>query len=169
MKKILAVALLSGVLGLAACSQQESTSAPETPTVEAPAPEAAPEAAEPEAAVELVSLDIVGPDGQQMSGDPSRGQRIFAQCATCHSVEQGVNRVGPSLYGIIGRTAGSVAGFRYSEANRNSGIVWSEQEMFVYLENPRARVPGTIMAFVGLRDPQQRADVIAYLQENAGN
>ncbi|MBX9747150.1 MAG: cytochrome c family protein, partial [Hyphomonadaceae bacterium] len=81
--------------------------------------------------------------------------------------EQGVNRVGPSLYGIVGRRAGSIPGFRYSAANQSSGITWTEQELFNYLQDPRARIPGTIMAFVGLRNPQQRADVIAYLKANA--
>jgi cytochrome c len=82
-------------------------------------------------------------------------------------ITAGVNRVGPSLHAIVGRAAGTVEGFKYSDANKNSGITWTQQELFTYLENPRAKVPGTIMAFVGLRDAQQRADVIAYLKEKA--
>ncbi len=77
-----------------------------------------------------------------------------------------MNRVGPSLHGIIGRTAGTVAGYNYSTANKNSGAVWDEATLFAYLENPRAYIPGTKMAFVGLRDAQQRADIIAYLSAN---
>lgn len=173
MRSLIGAAALSLVLAVAACSPaaENAAEAPEAAeSAEAPAEEAAPapEAAEAAApAATLIALNITDASGAQLSGDTARGQRIFAQCATCHSPEAGVNRVGPSLHGIIGRRAGTVAGFRYSDANRNSGITWTEQELFTYLENPRARVPGTIMAFVGLRNPQQRADVIAYLKANA--
>lgn len=168
MRSMIGAAALGFVLAIAGCSPpaENSAEAPATETAEAPAAEAPVTAEAPEAAPAetLVALNITGADGAQLSGDATRGQRIFAQCATCHSPEQGVNRVGPSLHGIVGRAAGTVAGFRYSDANRNSGITWTEQELFTYLENPRARVPGTNMAFVGLRNPQQRADVIAYLK-----
>lgn len=168
MRSFLGAAALGLVLAVGACSpapENKTAEAPATETAEAPAPAAPAEPAGPPAET-LVTLNITDASGAQLSGDTARGQRIFAQCATCHSPEAGVNRVGPSLHGIIGRPAGSVPGFRYSDANRNSGITWTEQELFTYLENPRARVPGTIMAFVGLRNPQQRADVIAYLKEN---
>jgi cytochrome c len=111
-----------------------------------------------------VALAITDASGTQLVGDAERGRRVFAQCTSCHSIEAGVNRVGPTLHGVIGREAGSVPGFRYSEANSTSHIVWSEQELFDYLENPRALVPGTTMAFAGIRNPQQRADVIAYIK-----
>ncbi|MGF1462660.1 MAG: c-type cytochrome [Maricaulaceae bacterium] len=101
-------------------------------------------------------------------GDAAAGERIFARCKACHVLEEGTNRVGPSLYGLFGRTAGSVEGFRYSEANKNSGVVWNDETLFAYLENPRAYMPGNRMAFGGLRDAQQRADVIAYLKANTG-
>ncbi|NBU27568.1 MAG: cytochrome c family protein, partial [Caulobacteraceae bacterium] len=81
--------------------------------------------------------------------------------------EVGVNKVGPSLHGVVGRTAGSIAGFRYSAANKGSGVKWSEDVLFTYLENPRKFMPGTNMSFVGLRDPQKRADVIAYLKSQS--
>lgn len=102
------------------------------------------------------------------TGDAASGQRVFRQCMACHVVEQPQNRVGPSLNGIIGRTAGTVEGFRYSPANANSGVTWTEENLFAYLENPRQFIPGTTMAFIGLRNPQQRADVIAYIRENGG-
>ena len=154
--------------GAADAAAQTGTEAPvdatASETVAAPTGAVAATAA-PAAGVML--LEIRDASGAQLSGDADRGKRVFAQCATCHSAEQGVNRVGPSLYGIVGRPAGSIPGFRYSTANKNSGITWTEQEMFTYLENPKKRIPGTIMAFVGLRDAQQRADVIAYLKANA--
>lgn len=113
-----------------------------------------------------------GDEGQFMvaglTGDPEQGRRVFARCRSCHVLEEGVNRVGPSLYGIFGREAGSVEGFRYSEANQTSGITWTHETMFEYLENPREYIPGTIMAFPGLRDEQDRADVIAYISANGG-
>lgn len=102
-----------------------------------------------------------------MSGDTARGQTVFKKCTQCHSPVEGKNGTGPSLYGIIGRPAGSIPNFRYSEANRTSGITWTEQEMFVYLENPKKRIPKTIMAFAGLPKAQDRADVIAFLKVNA--
>ena len=92
---------------------------------------------------------------------------MFKKCTQCHSPVEGKNGTGPSLYGIVGRAAGSIPNFRYSEANKNSGITWTEQEMFVYLENPKKKIPKTIMAFVGLPKAQDRADVIAYLKVNA--
>lgn len=113
-----------------------------------------------------------GGDGQFMvaglTGDAEQGRRVFARCRSCHVLEEGVNRVGPSLYGIFGRETGSVEGFRYSEANANADITWTHETMFEYLENPREYIPGTIMAFPGLRDEQDRADVIAYISANGG-
>jgi cytochrome c len=103
-----------------------------------------------------------------LTGDPEAGRRVFARCRSCHVLEEGVNRVGPSLYGIFGRETGSVEGFRYSDANANAGITWTGETMFEYLENPREYIPGTIMSFPGLRDPQDRVDVIAYMKENGG-
>lgn len=154
------IAAVGLVAALGACSPSaEKAEAP--PAAEAPAP-AAPAATEP--APQPIELAITDASGAKLSGDPVAGKRVFAQCATCHSVNAGENRVGPSLHNIIGREAGEVEGFRYSEANKNSHLVWSEQELFTYLENPRAKIPGTTMAFVGLRNPQQRADVIAYLK-----
>ncbi len=79
-------------------------------------------------------------------------------------LDAGVNRIGPSLHGIIGRTAGTVTGFTYSTANKNSGITWSPEKLFQYLEKPQRIVPGTKMAFAGLSKAQDRADVIAYLE-----
>ncbi len=104
-----------------------------------------------------------------LTGDPEAGRRVFARCRSCHVLEEGVNRVGPSLYGIFGRETGSVEGFRYSDANANAGVTWTKDTMFEYLENPREYIPGTIMSFPGLRDPQDRADVIAYMKQNGGD
>lgn len=118
----------------------------------------------------LVALDITDPaTGQKMSGDPgkTKGEGEFKKCLVCHSLDEGVNKVGPSLHKIIGRTAGSVEGFSYSKANKESGVVWTEQKMWEYLESPKAFMPGTKMAFAGIKDGQKRADLIAYIQGHA--
>lgn len=99
-----------------------------------------------------------------LTGDAARGEKVFGQCRTCHVAEKGVNRVGPSLWGVVGRKAGSIEGFKYSPANRNSGFVWTEDQLFTYLEAPQKVLKGTYMAFAGLKKPQDRADVIAYLK-----
>ena len=96
-------------------------------------------------------------------GDPAAGEKVFVQCKVCHVAEKGVNRVGPSLWGVVGRKSGSVPGYTYSAANKNSGITWTPDKLFVYLEAPQKLVPGTKMAFAGLKKPQDRADVIAFL------
>ncbi|MBN8928394.1 MAG: hypothetical protein BGO51_00550 [Rhodospirillales bacterium 69-11] len=97
--------------------------------------------------------------------DAAAGEAVFKrQCAICHSPVQGKNMIGPSLFGIVGRTAGTVPNFRYSPANKNSGIVWTPEKLDPYLTNPREVVPGTIMTYAGLKDAKQRADLIAYLE-----
>ncbi len=113
-----------------------------------------------------IPLAIKDAKGAAVSGDPVSGKAVFAQCMTCHSAKAGENKVGPSLHGIIGRHSGIIPGFHYSAANKNSGLVWTEQELYTYLENPQKTVPGTYMTYTGVKDPQKRADVIAYLQEN---
>lgn len=105
------------------------------------------------------------PSFSSLRGNPAAGERVFAQCRACHVTDKGVNRVGPSLHGIVGRKSGSVPGFRYSKANQSANIVWTEENLFKYLENPRQFIPGTTMAFAGIRNPQQRADLIAYLRQ----
>lgn len=102
-------------------------------------------------------------DHPALGGDPAAGKNVFKLCMGCHSVRPGENRVGPSLYGIIGREAGTVAGFRYSEANAESGIVWTKDVLFEYLEDPQGYIPGTRMAFGGLKKEEDRRNVIAYL------
>jgi cytochrome c len=114
-----------------------------------------------------VAIEVVDKAGNKLSGDPVAGARIFKQCQQCHTLQPGKNLTGPTLHQIIGRTAGTVEKFNYSKANKESGVVWTEQKMFDYLENPRAFIPGTKMIFAGLRKPQDRADVIAFIQEES--
>ncbi len=148
---------------VAAAPAAEAPATNEVAAAAAPAAETAAPAAAAPAAGAMV-LAIKDKAGATLSGDPVKGEAVFRQCQTCHVVTAGVNKVGPSLHNIIGRPAGQVAGFRYSEANKSSGITWTEQEIYTYLENPKARIPGTIMAFVGVKDSQKRADLVAYLK-----
>ena len=101
------------------------------------------------------------------TGDATKGAADFMTCKTCHAIEVGVNKIGPSLHGVVGRKAGSIAGYAYSAANKGSGITWTEDKLFQYLEKPQRVVPGTKMSYPGLTDPQKRADVIAYLKTNS--
>jgi cytochrome c len=98
------------------------------------------------------------------AADPAKGKSVFQRCAICHRVEKnGGNGLGPNLFGIVGRKAGTVADFSYSAAMKNSGIVWSTDKLTAYIEHPAAVVPGNKMAFAGVTDAVQRADVVAYL------
>jgi cytochrome c2 len=97
-------------------------------------------------------------------GDPAAGERVFRQCQACHVLDAEQNRVGPHLVGIFGREAGAVDGFNYSPALANSGIVWDDDTIGAYLADPRGYIPGNRMAFAGLRQEQQIADVIAYMK-----
>jgi cytochrome c len=94
-------------------------------------------------------------------GDPQRGEEIYARCGACHSLES--DRTGPRHCGLFGRRAGSVPGFAYSQAMKNSGIVWDARTLDRFLTNPLRVVPGTTMGYAGIEDAQERADLIAYL------
>lgn len=136
---------------LAACGSQPS---------DAPAPSAEP-AAQPAAAPTPVSQNFA-----DYVGNAEAGKAVYNQCRACHSLKADENRVGPSLHAIVGLPAGHLTNFRYSEANKNSGLVWNEETLFNYLRDPKAMVPGTTMAFYGIGDPQKRADLVAFLKTN---
>lgn len=106
-------------------------------------------------------------DVSQLTGDVEAGRIAFGQCRSCHTVEAGVNRVGPNLHGIVGRPVGHEAGYRYSTAMAAAGGVWDEQHLYDFLGKPREVVPGTKMTFLGIKDGQRRADLIAYLRTQA--
>ncbi len=98
-------------------------------------------------------------------GDVAKGEKVFKKCAACHTLEEGKNKVGPSLYGIFDRTAGTLEGYKFSKAMAESGIVWDDENMDGYLKKPRAFLKGTKMAFAGIKKDNQRADLIAFLRE----
>ena len=102
------------------------------------------------------------------AGDAAKGEKVFAKCKACHTTEAGKNRVGPSLAGLFGRTAGTVEGYKYSDSMKGSGIVWSDETVSQYLEAPKTFIPGNKMIFPGLKKPEDRDNVIAYLKEATG-
>ena len=117
-----------------------------------------------------LGLAVAIASGTAWAGDPAAGKTVFRKCSACHSLEPGKKKVGPSLHGVSGRTAGTLEGFRYSKAMKaygESGVVWTEATLDTYLAAPRKVVKGTKMAFPGLKTEKQRADVIAYLKQAA--
>ena len=163
----LALCAAVSALALAACSKKDtnadtSSTPAATATAEVAAAPAAAPAAPPPAADNTDT--ITGVKYASYTGDADKGKIAFLTCQTCHSIDAGVNKIGPSLHGVIGRKSGTIAGFTYSPANKNSGITWTPEKLFQYLEAPQRVVPGTKMTFAGFPDPQKRADVIAYLK-----
>ncbi|GGC34699.1 hypothetical protein GCM10011371_22560 [Novosphingobium marinum] len=161
--------LVAATALLASCGGGETEPAATDTTTTA---EATPEPAAPaSAAAEAPAADNTETtDGTQLAnftGTAEAGEKVFIKCQTCHVVEPGVNRIGPSLAGIVGREAGTVPEYQYSPANANSGITWTREKLFQYLENPQRIVPGTKMAFAGLPNAQDRADIIAFLESHS--
>ncbi len=97
-------------------------------------------------------------------GDVAAGEVVFKKCGLCHSAEAGVNKLGPSLHGVVGRHSASIPDFNYSEAMKAANKTWDPATLDVWLTSPKDLVPGTKMLFPGLKDPQDRQNVIAYLE-----
>jgi cytochrome c len=115
----------------------------------------------------LAALGLMGLSTAGSAQDAAEGAKVFKKCMTCHTAEDATNKIGPSLKGIVGRKAASVEGFKYSPAmlaKAAEGVIWDEATLTVYLPDPKAFVPGTKMTFPGLKNPQDVANVIAYLK-----
>ena len=98
------------------------------------------------------------------AGDVAKGKKVFKKCKICHAVKKGKNKIGPSLFGVVGRKAAIAKGFRFSKAMKKSKLTWDEATLDKYLKNPRKAVKGTRMVFAGLRSKKDRENVIAYLK-----
>ena len=115
-------------------------------------------------AAALAMVGLLAGGAQAQAQDVAAGQKVFNQCRACHQVgEAAKNGLGPVLNGLFGRQSGSVAGYAYSEANKASGITWDSAAFTDYIRNPKAKIPGTKMAYAGLRDEKQIADLVAFL------
>jgi cytochrome c len=157
---LMGAAALASLATLSACggAAGDKAAAPEATETAA----AAPAATVAPAAAPAATMDFAS-----MTTDAAAGEKVFALCRSCHVLDEGVNRVGPSLHKIVGRTSGSDAGYNYSDANKNSGVTWSTDVLFEYLEDPKGFMPGTKMAFPGIKDAQDRANLVAYLESQS--
>ncbi|MGR3495728.1 c-type cytochrome [Citreimonas sp.] len=99
------------------------------------------------------------------AGDASAGERLWSQCRACHQLEQGANAVGPYLYGVVGRDVGTAEGYNYSGALSDAADVWTPENLFAFLENPAGYAPGTSMSYRGMPSPEDRANLIAFLDQ----
>jgi cytochrome c len=109
---------------------------------------------------------LMGLTGAARAQDVAAGERSFRKCLPCHSVgEDAKNKIGPLLNGLDGRKSGTVEGYSYSDANKKANIVWSAETFADYIQNPMAKVPGTKMAFAGVKNGKEIADLWAYLAQ----
>ncbi|HWE46517.1 MAG TPA: cytochrome c family protein [Caulobacteraceae bacterium] len=156
--RVLFVAAVAFAAALSACGPKKDASA----------------SADQSTSEATVEPDIVTPQDQAMvatlpapfnTGDPVNGKRIFARCRACHTVEKdGPNMIGPNLWGLFGRKAGSKSDYGYSDAMKAQGYAWDAAHLDKWLTSPATTVPGTKMTFIGLDKAQDRNDVIAYLK-----
>lgn len=115
-------------------------------------------------AAAAAALVAIAPATTWAAGDVQAGLDVFAgQCAECHSMKEGKNKKGPSLFAVVGRKAGSIADFKYSDAMKSSGYTWTPEQIDAYVTQPKKAVPGGIMKYDGLPDAKARADLLAYL------
>jgi cytochrome c len=116
--------------------------------------------------VTMLSAALAVSTGAACAQDIAAGETAFKKCSICHSIGEGAtNKIGPELNGLDGRKAGTVAGFNYSDANKNSGITWNEASFQEYIKDPRAKIPGTIMIFAGIKNEKEISDLWAYVKQ----
>ena len=110
----------------------------------------------------MLLTSLLGPGA--LAADAGAGKSAFqSSCSICHSVQPGQNKIGPSLFGVVGRKTGSVTGYSYSPANEAANMTWDDATLDKYLEAPRTVIPGTKMTYAGVKDAGKRGDLIAYL------
>jgi cytochrome c len=122
--------------------------------------------------VVAAALAALLPVAAHAEGDAAKGEKVFKKCMACHTPDATTNKVGPHLGGVIGRKAAAVEGFKYSEAmiaKGQEGLVWDDATLDAYLADPKGYIPKNKMVFVGLKKPDERADVIAFLKSKSGS
>jgi cytochrome c len=144
------IPLFALTFALAACGKS-ADDAPDTSSTAQTDPVAVASAQAPEPATAAATDPV------------AHGKTLFARCAACHSIAPGKNGIGPSLHAITGKASASLAGFAYSPAMQSANLTWDDATLSAYLENPQGLIKGNRMAFAGLKNPQDRADLIAYL------
>jgi cytochrome c len=115
----------------------------------------------------ILTIIGVASIGSVLAADANRGEQLFVECAACHTLENGVHNVGPSLKGLFQRKAGAFEDFRYSPAMKRSNITWTPEELDKFIADPQAVVPANRMPYAGMTNATDRADLIAYLQKAA--
>jgi cytochrome c len=115
----------------------------------------------------VAALLIAGTQALVHAADPDRGKSLFEQCAACHGLGDETDTDGPTLKGVIGRKAGSLEDYRYSAAMKRSDITWTPMTLDAYIADPQEYIKGNRMAFAGISDPAERADLVAYLEQAA--
>src|SRR5215216_30821 len=114
----------------------------------------------------LIAAVLAASAGGAWAQDIAAGEQSFRKCLPCHSVgDDAKNKVGPVLNGLEGRKSGTIEGYTYTEANKNSGITWSEDTFKDYIKDPRAKIPGTKMVFAGIKNDKEVTDLWAYLKQ----
>ncbi len=114
----------------------------------------------------MAAAFVAASAGVGFAQDVAKGEQSFKKCLPCHSIgEDAQNKIGPELNGLDGRKAGSVPDFNYSDANKNSGIVWNEENFKEYIKDPKAKVPGTKMIFAGIKNPDEINNLWAYIKQ----
>lgn len=118
----------------------------------------------------LVAIVLLAMNAAAQAQDVAAGEKSFNKCRSCHQVgETAKNTVGPTLNGLFGRKSGSVAGYSYSDANKNSGLTWDDAVFTDYIKDPKSKIPGTKMSFSGIKNEQEIKDLTAFLKQYAAD
>jgi cytochrome c len=113
----------------------------------------------------FVAMQLVCTSSAEAAGDPTKGAQLFKRCAICHSIQLGgPNKIGPNLYGIMGRRAASLMDFMYSAALEMAGFVWTDDKLLSFIQRPQQVLPGTKMSFKGIPSPAEASDIVAYIE-----
>jgi len=116
--------------------------------------------------IALIAVTSLASASAARAQDVAAGEASFKKCLACHSIGEGAkNKVGPVLNGLDGRHSGSVEGYSYSDANKNSGITWTKDQFLEYIKDPKARIPNTKMAFTGIKNEDEAKNLWAYLRQ----